>query len=155
MNCIGEARCCGEANPFDDQRPIHRSLRNLGILITGHCGSTSQCTFNGFAPHLFSKDGILTTIDLNVTQIILFNSPRYSEQIGLLGLQLCKCRPDRRIKEPHRSFLILDLDVTNSRLPSYSSNCSGDESSILYCATDQMHPNIENELKIFMQLIST
>ena len=28
------------------------------------------------------------TIDLNVTQIILFNSPRDSEQVGILGLRL-------------------------------------------------------------------
>ena len=30
------------------------------------------------------------TIDLNVTQMILFNSPRDSEQIGILGRQLGK-----------------------------------------------------------------
>ena len=70
----------------------------------------------------------LNTIDLNVTQIILFNSPRDLGQIGILGRQL-----------------VIDLDIRSSRNLSYCSRCSADEPTQFYCATDQLFISINDE----------
>ena len=91
----------------------------------------------------------LNTIDLNVTQIILFNSPRDLGQIGILGRQLGKRSTlkkayKRSTQEPIGN-LVIDLDIRSSRNLSYCSRCSADEPTQFYCATDQFFISINDE----------
>ena len=48
--------------------------RNIHLVVLRH--------------NLFQQTKSSKTVDLNVTQIFLFNSPRDSEQVGFLGRQL-------------------------------------------------------------------
>ena len=94
------------------------------------------------------------TIDLNVTQIILFNSPRDSEQIGILGRQLGErhltMEAYKRATRKPFGHLMIDLDVRSSKTLRYSSQCSGDEPSLFYCSTDQLYLNLCNEFTKFL-----
>ena len=109
--------------------------RNVHLMVLRH--------------NLFQQTKNSKTIDLNVTQLILFNSPRDSEQIGILGRQLGEryttIEAYKRATQKSYGHLMIDLDVRNSKTLRYSSNCSGDEPSIFYCSTDQFYLNLDNE----------
>ena len=116
---------------------IARLHRNVHLMVLRH--NLNQQSKN-------SK-----TIDLNVTQIVLFNSP---EQIGFLGRQLGErqtfIEAYRRASRKPFGQLMIDLDVRSSKLLRYSSNCSGEGPSVFYCSTDQLKLNTENEFTKFI-----
>ena len=109
--------------------------RNVHLMVLRH--KSFQRTKNSKA------------IDLNVTQIILFNSPRDSEQIGVLGRQLGQRHATQEAykKATQQPFghLMIDLDMRSSKSLRYSSNCYGDVTSIFYCSTDQLCLHLDNE----------
>ena len=114
--------------------------RNIHLVVLRH--------------NLFQQTKSSETIDLNVMQIILFNSPRGSEQIGILGGQLGERHLTmeaykRATRKPFGHFMI-DLDVRNSKTLRYSSQCSGDEPSLFYCSTDQLYLKLCNEFTRFL-----
>ena len=90
------------------------------------------------------------TTDLNVTQLILFNSPRGSEQICILGRQLGEryttIEAYKGAAQKSYGHLMIGLNVRNGKTLRYSSNSSGDETSIFYCSTDRLYLNLDNEL---------
>ena len=114
--------------------------RNIHLLVLRH--------------NLFQRTKSSKTIDLNVTQIILFNSPRDSEQIGILGRHLVQrhltMEAYKRATRKPFGHLMIDLDVRSSKTLRYSSKCSGDEPSLFYCSTDQLYPNLGNEFTNFL-----
>jgi len=97
--------------------------RNVHLMVLRH--------------NLFQRTKNSKTIDLNVTQIILFKSPRDSEQIGVLGRQLgerhATMEAYKRATQKPFGHLMIDLDVRSSKSLRYSSNCSVDVPSIFYC----------------------
>ena len=102
--------------------------RNVHLMVLRH--------------NLFQGTKNSKTIDLIVTQIVLFNSPRDSEQIGVLGRQLGERQATmeayKRVTQKPFSHLMIDLDVRSSKSLRYSSNCSGDVPSIFYRSTNQL-----------------
>ena len=109
--------------------------RNVHLMVLRH--------------NLFQRTKNSKTIDLNVTQIVLFNSPRDSEQIGVLGRQLgerhATMEAYKGATQKPFGHLMIDLDVRSSKSLRYSSNCSGDVPSIFYCSTDQLCLHLDNE----------
>ena len=109
--------------------------RNVHLMVLRH--------------NLFQWTKNSKTIDLNVTQIVLFNSPRDSEQIGVLGCQLgerhATMEAYKRATQKPFGHLMIDLDVRSSKSLRYSSNCSGDVPSFFYCLTDQLCLQLYNE----------
>ena len=114
--------------------------RNIHLVVLGH--------------NLFQQTKSSKTIDLNITQVILSNSPRDSEQIGVLGRQLgerhlTKEAYKRATRKPF-GHLMIDLDVRSSKTLRYFSQCSGDEPSLFYCSTDQLYLTSCNDLTRFL-----
>ena len=109
--------------------------RNVHLMVSRH--------------NLFQRAKNSKTIDLNVTQIILFNSPRDSEQIGVLGRQLGERYATMKAywKTTQKVFghLMIDLNVRSSKSLRYSANCSGDVPSIFYCSTDELCLHLDDE----------
>ena len=75
--------------------------RNVHLMVLRH--------------NLYQQSKNSKTIDLNVTQIVLFNSPRDSELIGILGRQLGERQTTidaykRATRKPF-GHLMIDLDV--------------------------------------------
>ena len=109
--------------------------RNVHLMVLRH--------------NLFQQSKYSKTIDLNVTQIVLFNSPRDSEQIGILGRQLGErstlLKVYKRATQEAFGHLLIDLDVRSSRNLRYCSHCSGDEPSHFYCARDELFISINDE----------
>ena len=109
--------------------------RNVHLMVLRH--------------NLFQRTKNSKTIDLNVTQIVLFNSPRDSEQIGVLGRQLGERHATmdayKRATQKPLVHLMIDLDVRSSKSLRYFSNCSGDVPSIFHCSTDQLCLHLDNE----------
>ena len=112
----------------------------LAIVIAVIAGRHRNVHLMVLRHNLYQQSKNSKTIDLNVTQIILFNSPRDSEQIGILGRQLGERQTtieayQRATRKPFGQLMI-DLDVRSSNLLRYSSNCSGEGPSVFYCSTD-------------------
>ena len=109
--------------------------RNIHLMVLRH--------------NLFQQSKYSKTIDLNVTQIVLFNSPRDSEQIGILGRQLGErstlLKVYKRATQEAFGHLLIDLDVRSSRNLRYSSHCSGDEPAHFYCAREELFIPIHDE----------
>ena len=109
--------------------------RNVHLMVLRH--------------NLFQRTKNSKTIDLNVTQIVLFNSPGDSDQIGVLGRQLgerhATMEAYKRATQKSFGHLMIGLDVRSSKSLWYSSNCSGDVPSIFYCSTDQLGLHLDNE----------
>ena len=86
--------------------------------------------------NLFQQSKNSETIYLIVTQIVLFNSPRVSDQIGVLRCQLGErstlLKVYKRATQEAFGHLLIDLDVSSSRNLRYSSRCSGEEPSYFY-----------------------
>lgn len=118
----------------------------LGVVIAGRHRNVHLMILRH---NLYQQSKHSKTIDLNVTQIILFNSPRDSEQIGILGRQLGERQTTldayKRATQKPYGHLLIDLDVRSSKLLRYSSNCSGEGPSVFYYPTDQLNLNIEDE----------
>ena len=133
---------------------VRRSCTRQRFLGTSSCWSTSPLPFDGFlmATQFFfvtQRTKNSKTIDLNVTHIVLFNSPRDSEQFGVLGRQLeerhATMEAHKRATQKPFGHLMIDFDVRSSKSLRYSSNCSGDVPSIFYCSTDQLCLHLDNE----------
>ena len=109
--------------------------RNVHLMVLRH--------------NFFQRTKDSKTIDLNVTQTNLFNSPRDSEQIGVFGRQLGKRHATmeayKKTTQKPSGHLMIDLDVRSSNSLRYSSKCSGDVLSIFYCSTDQLCLHLDNE----------
>ena len=99
--------------------------------------------------NLFQQCKNSKTIDLNVTQMILFNSPRDLEQIGILGRQLREqstlMKTYKRVTQEPFGHLMIDLDARSSRNLRYCSHCSADEPTHFYCATDRLFISVKDE----------
>ena len=103
--------------------------------------------------NLFQQTKSSKTIDLNVTQNILFINPRDSEQFGFFGRQSAERHLTmegykRATRKPFANLMI-DLDVRSSKTLSYSSKCSGDEPALFYCPKDQLYVNLIKEFTKF------
>lgn len=109
--------------------------RNIHLMVLRH--------------NLFQQSKNSKTIDLNVTQIVLFHSPRDLEQIGILGRQLGErstlMKAYKRATQEAFGHLMIDLDVRSSRSLRYSSRCSGDEPSQFHFTTDQLFISLNDE----------
>ena len=109
--------------------------RNVHLMVLRH--------------NLFQQTKHSKTIDLNLTQIILFNSPRDSEQVGILGRQLGERSAllEAYKRATHNPFghLMIDLDVRSNRALRYCFKCSGDEPTNFLCTTDQLFISINDE----------
>ena len=89
------------------------------------------------------------TIDLSVTQMILFKSLRDVEQIGVLRRQL----GDRKLlleayqRATRKPFghLLIDLDPQTDQKMKYCSNCSGSQPSVFYNSTTQTKEILNDE----------
>ena len=118
----------------------------LALVVAGrHCNVHLMVLRHS----LFQQTKNWKTIDLNVTQLILFNSPRDSEQIGILGRQLGERHTTieayKRATQKSYGHLMIDLDVRNSKTLRYSLNWSGDEPSIFCCSADELYLNLDIE----------
>ena len=100
--------------------------------------------YNLYQPAKNSK-----TIDVNVTQMILFKSPRDVEQIGVLGRQL----GDRKLlleaykRATHKQFghLLIDLDPQTDPKLKYCSNCTGSQPTVFYISTNLTKEIVNDE----------
>ena len=114
--------------------------RNIHLVVLRH--------------NLLPQTKSLKTIDLNVTKIFLFNSPRDLGQVGILGRQLDErhltMEAYKRAARKRFGHLMIGLDVRSSRTLRYSSKSSGDEPSLFYCSTGQLYLNLENEFTKFL-----
>ena len=128
-----------------------KSKKFLALVIAGRHRNIHLVVLRH---NLFQQTKSSKTIDLNVTQIILFNSPRDSGQVGILGRQLGErhLTMEAYKKATRKPFghLMIDLDVRSSKTLRYSSKCSGDEPSLFYCPTDKLYLNLGNEFTKFL-----
>ena len=89
------------------------------------------------------------TIDLYVTQMILFKSPRDVEQIRVLGRQLgdrkVPLEAYKRATSKPFGHLMIDLDPQTDPKLKYSSNCSGDQPSVFYISSTLTKKIVNNE----------
>ena len=85
-------------------------------------------------PNIYQAAKNSKTIDLNVTQMILFKSPRDVEQIGVLGRQLgdrkLLLEAYKRATRKPFAHLMIDLDPQTDQKLKYCSNCSGSQPSV-------------------------
>lgn len=109
--------------------------RNIHLMVLKH---------NLYQPAKNSK-----TIDLNVTQLILFKSPRDIEQIGVLGRQMGErqhlLEAYKRATLKPFGYLLIDLDPQTDPKLKYSTNCSGKKHSIFFISTNKTSEAINNE----------
>ena len=89
--------------------------------------------------NLFQQIKWSRTIDLNTTHIVLFKSPRYVQQIGLIGRQLnntpfLREKYELATKQPF-GHLLIDLDPKTSDALRYSSNIVPPGPSIFYLSS--------------------
>ena len=95
-----------------------------------------------FVKHnLFHQSRWSRTIDLNTTHIILFSSPRHSQQIQFFGKQLNKVNflkecYTKAVAEPH-GHLLTDLDSKTSECLRFCSNIVGPGPTIFYLPSSQ------------------
>ena len=100
--------------------------------------------------NLFQQSKWSRTIDLNTTHIILFKSPRDTQQIGLIGRQLnntqfLKESYELATKQPF-GHLLIDLDPKTSDLLRYCTNIVPPGPSILYLPSAKaVITNLTNE----------
>ena len=93
------------------------------------------------------------TIDLNVTQMILFKNARVVEQIGVLGRQGRLLGDKKVLLEAYKratskpfGHSLIDLDPQTDPKLKYSSNCSGDQPSVFYVSSNLTKEIVNNEL---------
>ena len=99
--------------------------------------------------NLFKQSKHSKTIELNVTQMILFKSPRDLEQIGVLGRQM----GDRQLlidaykKATQAPFghLVIDFDSHTDAKLKFCSNCSGTGPSVFFVSSRNTRENLANE----------
>ena len=118
----------------------------LNLVVAGRHRNIHLMTLrhNLYQPAKNSK-----TIDLNVTQMILFKSPRDVEQIGVLGRQL----GDRKLlleaykRATHKQFghLLIDLDPQTDPKLKYCSNCTGSQPTVFYISTNLTKEIVNDE----------
>ena len=101
---------------FDDSSEQFYQAKNFAkIAVSGRLRG-NNCIF--VKHNLYHQSKWSRTIDHNTTHIILFNSPRDTQQIEYLGRQLNKavffkeCYTDA-VAEPH-GLLLIDLDPKTS-----------------------------------------
>ena len=89
------------------------------------------------------------TIDLNVTQMILFESPWDVERIGVLGRQMgdrkLLLEAFKRATSKPLCYLLIDLDPQTDPELKYCSNCSGDQPSVFYISSTLAKEMVKNE----------
>ena len=137
---------------FDDScEEIYQDKNFARIAVSGrHRGI--NCIF--VKHNLYHQSKWSRTIDLNTTHIILFNSPRDTQQIEYLGRQLNKavflkeCYTDA-VAEPH-GHLLIDLDPKTSECLRFCSNIVGPGPTIFYLPSSQAKiTEINNEREKF------
>ena len=99
--------------------------------------------------NLFQQSKHSKTIELNVTQMILFKSPRDLEQIRVLRRQM----GDRQLlidayeKATQAPFghLMVDFDSHTDAKLNFCSNCSGTGPSVFFVSSSNIRENLTNE----------
>lgn len=109
--------------------------RNIHLVVLKH--------------NLFQQSKHSKTIELNVTQMILFKSPRDLEQIAVLGRQmgdrqLLLDAYKRATQEPF-GHLMIDFDSHTDAKLKYCSNCSGTGPSVFFVSSNKTSENLNNE----------
>ena len=125
--------------------PAKMLLFSIWLLL----GDTKNIHLMTLRHNLYQSAKNSKTIDLNVTQMILFKSPRVVEQIGVLGRQL----GDRKIlleaykRATHKQFghLLIDLDQQTDHKLKYCSNCTGSQPTVLYISTNLTKEIVNDE----------
>ena len=118
----------------------------LNLVIAGRHRNIHLITLKH---NLFQQSKHSKTIELNVTQIILFKSPRDLEQIAVLGRQM----GDRQLlldaykRATREAFghLLIDFDPHTDPKLKYASKCSGNEPSIFYITSNHTSEQLNNE----------
>ena len=118
----------------------------LNLVVAGRHRNIHLMTLrhNIYQP---AKDSKMT--HLNVTQMIIFKSPRDVEQFGVLGRRIC----DRKLLlEAYKRAtskpivrLLIDLDPQTDPKLKYCSNCSGDQPNVFYISTTLTKEIVKNE----------
>ena len=99
--------------------------------------------------NLYQQTKNSKTIDLNISQLILFNSPRDVEQISTLGRQMGQRKLlletyKKATLKPY-GHLLIDLDSRADPKLKFSTNCSGAGPSTFFIATSKTSETVQNE----------
>ena len=119
----------------------------LNLVVAGRHRNINLMTLRH---NLYQTAKDSKTIDLNVTQMILFKSPRDFEQIGVLGRHL----GDRKLlleaykRATHKQFghLLIDWEPQTDPKLKYCSNCTGSEPTVFYIFTNLTNEIVSAEL---------
>ena len=118
----------------------------LNLVIAGRHRNIHLMTLKH---NLFQQSKHSKTIELNVTQMILFKSPRDQEQIGVLGRQMgdrqLLIEAYKRATQEPFGHLLVDFDPHTDPKLKFASNCSGSEPSKIFLASAKMTETITNE----------
>ena len=92
-----------------------------------------------------------------MSQKILYSTaPRDSEQIKVFSRQLAKrlitAEPFKRATTETSGLLMNNLDLANIKGLRHCSICSGGEPSILYCLTNHLHLNKDEDKKELLNI---
>ena len=99
--------------------------------------------------NLFQQSKHSETIELNVTRIVFFKSPRDLEQIAVLGREIgdrqLLLEAYKRATREAFGHLLIDFDPHTDLKLKYASNCSGNEPSIFYLTSNHTSEHLNNE----------
>ena len=107
--------------------------------------------------NLFQQSKQSRTIDLNTTHLILFKSPRDTQQIDYLGRQLNNAKflrhPYQLATKEDFGHLLIDLDPKTSECLRYSSNIVPPSPTIFYLPSSKaVITSLENEREKIMYI---
>ena len=129
---------------------------------TSYCRSILQHTFGGFKTQSISTDKKIKNNRLECHADYSLQQPKRFKTGWDFGTSIRWATP-HNMGERHLTMkahkgatrktfghLIIDLDARSSETLRLSSEYSGDEPSLFYCSTDQLHLNLGNECTKFL-----
>ena len=120
----------------------------LNFVIAGRHRNTHLIALKH---NLFQQSKHSKTIELNVTQMILFKSPRDLEQIGVLGRQMGHRQllidPYKKATQAPFGQLMTDFDSHTDAKLKFCSNCPGTGPSVFFVSSSNTRENLTNESK--------
>ena len=118
----------------------------LELVVSGRHRNVNLITMKH---NLYQQTKNSKTIDLNISQLILFNSPRDVEQISTLGRQMGQ---RKLLRETYKKatlkpygHLFIDLDSRADPKLKFSTNCSGAGPSTFFIATNKTSETVQHE----------
>ena len=118
----------------------------LELVVSGRHRNVHLITMNH---NLYQQTKNSKTIDLNISQLTLFNSPRDVEQISTLGRRMSQRKLlletyKKATLKPY-GHLMIDLDSRADPKLKFSTNCSGAGRSTFFIATSKTSETVQNE----------